>query len=112
MFVASPRVAVVIVDGLPVDLLESELDGLPFIRERLPHAGTAVSCFPSTTGPAYFPFLAGSTPGRANVPGIRWFDRTVPTRSRFPHRGLRSYVGPDAGRMKTDTAVRLEDLLR
>ncbi|MBD0329504.1 MAG: alkaline phosphatase family protein [Thermoleophilia bacterium] len=95
-----------IVDGLPVDLLERELPRLPFIRERLPHAATAVSCFPSTTGPAYFPFLAGASPGRANVPGIRWFDRTVPSRSRFPHRGLRSYVGPDAARMRHDTAVR------
>jgi hypothetical protein len=97
---------VVVVDGLPVELLEQELDRLPFIRERLPHAGTAVSCFPSTTGPAYFPLLAGSTPGRANVPGIRWFDRTVATRMPFPHRGLRSYVGPDADRMRTDTDVR------
>src|SRR5215210_6871175 len=66
---ASPRVVVVIVDGLPVELLESELAGLPFIRERLPYSGTAVSCFPSTTGPAYFPFLAGSTPRPRERPG-------------------------------------------
>ena len=97
---------VVIVDGLPGDLLERELSRLPFMRERLPYAGRAVSCFPSTTGPAYFPFLAGMTPGRANITGIRWFDRTTPTRSRFPHRGLRSYVGPDAGKMRTDTAAK------
>ena len=101
-----PRVVVVIVDGLPVELLERELHRLPFLRERLPHAATAVSCFPSTTGPAYFPFLAGATPGRANVPGIRWFDRTVESHTRFPHRGLRSYVGADAGKIRTDTAVR------
>jgi hypothetical protein len=100
-----PRVVVVIVDGLPVSLLDSLLPDLPFLRERCPHRATAVSCFPSTTGPAYFPFLAGCTPGRANVPGIRWFDRTRRTRSRFPHRGLRSYVGPDAAKMQTDTAV-------
>ena len=100
------RVVVAIVDGLPMPLLERCLPDLDFIRERAPHRSEAVSCFPSTTGPAYFPFLAGSTPGRANVPGIRWFDRTWPTRTRFPHRGLRSYVGPDAGKMKTDTNVR------
>jgi len=103
---SAPAVVVVIIDGLPADLLERELPGLPFLRERAPHAGEAVSCFPSTTGPAYFPFLAGATPGRANVTGIRWFDRTVATTSRFPHRGLRSYVGPDAGKMQSDTAVR------
>jgi len=101
-----PAVVVVIIDGLPVDLLERELPRLPFLRERAPHGGQAVSCFPSTTGPAYFPFLAGTTPGRANVTGIRWFDRTVATPSRFPHRGLRSYVGPDAAKMRSDTEAR------
>jgi hypothetical protein len=97
------RVVVVIVDGLPIDLADDVIPGLPFLGPRLPYAATAVSCFPSTTGPAYFPFLAGCTPGRANVPGIRWFDRTRPTPSAFPHRGLRSYVGPDARRLATDT---------
>jgi hypothetical protein len=98
-----PRVVVVIVDGLPVELADEVIPGLPFLGPRVPHRSTAVSCFPSTTGPAYFPFLAGCTPGRANVPGIRWFDRTRPTRSAFPHRGLRSYVGPDARKLATDT---------
>jgi hypothetical protein len=98
-----PRVVVVIVDGLPLDLAESVVPELPYLGPRLVHRSRAISCFPSTTGPAYFPFLAGCTPGRANVPGIRWFDRTRPTRSAFPHRGLRSYVGPDARRLATDT---------
>src|SRR5918992_3954600 len=105
MEVAPPRVVVVVVDGLPRPLLERLLPELDFLRERCPHHGEAVSCFPSTTGPAYFPFLAGATPGRANVPGIRWFDRTVRARTRFPHGGLRSYVGPDVAKMRTDTAV-------
>ena len=95
----------IVIDGLPLPLLERRLPELPFLRERAPHRGRAVSCFPSTTGPAYFPFLAGSTPGRANVPGIRWFDRTRETATRFPHRGLRSYVGPDAAKMRRDTAL-------
>lgn len=99
----SARVVVVVVDGLPVDLADEVVPELPFLGARLHHASTAVSCFPSTTGPAYFPFLAGCTPGRANVPGIRWFDRTRPTPSAFPHRGLRSYVGPDARKLATDT---------
>jgi hypothetical protein len=103
----APRLVTVVVDGLPCDLLERALPSLPFISSRLPHRATAVSCFPSTTGPAYFPFLAGCTPGRANVPGIRWFDRTRPTRTRFPHRGLRSYVGPDAKKLATDTEVKV-----
>jgi hypothetical protein len=102
---AEPRVVVVVIDGLPTELLEQELPRLPFLSSRTPHHATAVSCYPSTTGPAYFPLLAGVTPGAANVPGIRWFDRTRPTRSRFPHRGLRSYVGPDAAKMESDTAA-------
>ena len=97
------RVVVVIVDGLPVELADELIPELPFLGARMAHRRTAVSCFPSTTGPVYFPFLAGCTPGRANVPGIRWFDRTRPTRSAFPHRGLRSYVGPDVRRLATDT---------
>jgi hypothetical protein len=96
---------VVVIDGLPADLLEQELPRLPFLSSRTPHRATAVSCYPSTTGPAYFPLLAGVSPGAANIPGIRWFDRTRPTRSRFPHRGLRSYVGPDAAKMPSDTAA-------
>ena len=66
-----PRVVVVIVDGLPVELADDVIPGLPFLGAKLRHRATAVSCFPSTTGPAYFPFLAGCTPGRANIPGIR-----------------------------------------
>ncbi len=97
------KVAVIVVDGLPCELLDRAYPELAFLSSRAPHRSTAVSCFPSTTGPAYFPLLAGVTPGRANVTGIRWFDRTRPTRSRFPHRGLRSYVGPDAGKLATDT---------
>ena len=97
------RVVVVIIDGLPLGLADEVVPALPFLGPRLAHRATAISCFPSTTGPAYFPFLAGCTPGRANIPGIRWFDRTRPTQSAFPHRGLRSYVGPDARRLATDT---------
>jgi hypothetical protein len=99
----SVRLAVIVIDGLPCELLDRAFPQLPFLSSRTPHRSTAVSCFPSTTGPAYFPLLAGVTPGRANVTGIRWFDRTRPTRSRFPHRGLRSYVGPDAGKLASDT---------
>jgi len=102
---ADTKVAFVVVDGLPVDLADRVLPELPFVGSRLEYRASAVSCFPSTTGPAYFPLLAGCTPGRANVPGIRWFDRTRPTKTAFPHRGLRSYVGPDARRMKDDTKV-------
>ena len=92
--IVEAKVAFVVIDGLPLDLAERVLPELPFVGSRLPHHGSAVSCFPSTTGPAYFPLLAGCTPGRANVPGIRWFDRTRPTKTDFPHRGLRRSSAP------------------
>jgi predicted AlkP superfamily phosphohydrolase/phosphomutase len=35
----------------------------------------AITVFPSTTSVAYLPFLTGCTPGRCNIPSIRWLDR-------------------------------------
>jgi hypothetical protein len=87
---------VLIADGLRPDVLQralaaGQLPGLAGLKER----GTMheiVSAFPSVTGAAYIPMLAGLHPGRAGVPGLRWFDRT---RRIGPWRGhSRSYIGP------------------
>ncbi|MGH7885250.1 MAG: alkaline phosphatase family protein [Thermodesulfobacteriota bacterium] len=55
--------------------------------------GTTV--FPSTTGPAYTPYLLGKFPGRCNLPGIRWFDRHYYDKELFSFRRFRSYIGPE-----------------
>lgn len=51
------------------------------------------SVFPSTTGPAYLPFLTGNYPGTCNLPGIRWFDKKIFGQGKPRFDRYRSYVG-------------------
>ncbi len=77
---------------------------LPHLQ-RLAEEGTfrvASTCFPSTTGPAYLPFLTGHFPGTMNIPGIRWFDKKEFKRTRWNRMAMRSYCGPEAGWFNTD----------
>ena len=55
-----------------------------------------ITVFPSTTGPAYTPYLLGRFPGRCNLPGIRWFDRRYYDATPFSLRRFRSYAGPQS----------------
>ncbi len=60
-------------------LLEKGL--LPNVEKYIISKGKyamGITCFPSTTGPANLPYLAGTFPGHGNIPGVRWFDRTNP----------------------------------
>ena len=73
---------VILADGSRADVMEDMVrrGQLPAIGDYLVSQGTlkhAVTAFPSTTGPAYLPYLTGSYPGTCNVPGIRWFDKDV-----------------------------------
>ena len=54
-----------------------------------------VTVFPSTTGPAYTPYLLGKFPGRCDLPGIRWFDRRYYDKEVVSLRRFRSYIGPE-----------------
>jgi len=64
---------------------------LPNVSRYLVERGTAtdaITCFPSTTGPAFTPTMTGCYPGTCNIPGVRWFDRSMhdkkmPTTNRF-----------------------------
>ncbi len=93
-------------DGGRADLFKSLLDSgdLPHIREHLVDRGcyrTALTVFPSTTGPAHIPFVSGIHPGTANVPGYRWLSRTAhDTRRRSfdRHRSLNTPRGLFLGR--------------
>lgn len=95
-----------LLDGARPDIL-SELiaEGkLPNLK-RIVNEGTfrkATTCFPSTTGPAYLPFLTGHFPGTMNIPGIRWFDKKEFKRTRWNTMAMRSYCGPEAGYFNTD----------
>jgi hypothetical protein len=65
----------------------------------------AITVFPSTTSVAYLPFLTGCTPGRCNIPSIRWLDR-----KRYGGRwwrdrdAVRSYCGYQAPLLDRDIA--------
>ena len=100
------RVVVLLADGARADVLAEELAAgrLPNIARRLSGPGAslpAVTSFPSTTGPAYLPFLTGCFPGTCNVPGIRWFDKAKYDATRSFDR-YRSYVGLESFLMASD----------
>jgi hypothetical protein len=69
-----------LLDGARVDLFTELLQrgDLPNLSRYLIEPGSfraATTVFPSVTGVAYVPYLTGLFPGRANIPGYRWFDR-------------------------------------
>lgn len=97
-------------DGARADLYEHLLSAgdLPNISKYVVERGThisAVTVFPSTTGPAYVPYVLGKYPGRCNMPGIRWFDRYEFSKNMFSLRGFRSYIGPEAYLMNKDLSA-------
>jgi hypothetical protein len=105
--VAEKRVILLLVDGLRPDVAEAALarGELPALEAMVRGGGTArgVTVFPSTTSVAYLPFLTGCTPGRCNVPSIRWLDRTRYAGRWWRDRELvRSYCGYQAGRLDGD----------
>jgi len=97
---------VMLADGARSDVISEELAAgrLPNIARHLVEPGTslpAVTSFPSTTGPAYLPFLTGCFPGTCNVPGIRWFDKASYD-SGYSFDRYRSYVGLESFCMASD----------
>lgn len=94
-------------DGARLDVFAFlfERGDLENIQKYVVSAGKflkGVTVFPSTTGPAYTPYLLGRFPGRCNLPGIRWFDRSRYEGNPFSLRRFRSYAGPEAALMNGD----------
>lgn len=92
------RVVMILADGAREDVFRQLLSkgDLPHIEQELVRNGSCasgVTTFPSTTGPAYFPFLTGCTPGTLNVPGIRWFDKAAYGDMKKKMVKFRSYCG-------------------
>ena len=92
----------IVADGLRPDTLFAAMDAgqLPALAQLRAEgsAHTITTVFPSVTGSAYTPFLLGLHPGRAGLPGLRWWDRAR-TATRAPAHA-RSYVG--IGGMRAD----------
>ena len=102
---ASPyrRLIFVMIDGATYDVLRElmaagDLPALAALAEAGGGLKKAVTCFPSTTGPAYIPYFMGLFPGTANVPGYRWLSRAGynDEGSRWTRPGLASYSGREA----------------
>lgn len=99
-------------DGARADVFSELLSKgeLPNIAKYVVERGSyrvAVSVFPSTTGPAYTPYIFGKYPGRCDFPGIRWFDRRVyPDKRRiFSFSRFRSYIGLETYFMNSDIST-------
>ncbi len=109
---ASPaaRCFLLLIDGLRPDVAEERLAAgdLPHLAEMLAAGGRtrAITVFPSTTSVAYLPFLTGCTPGRCNIPSIRWLDRGAYGGRWWREReAVRSYCGYQAPRLDADIAA-------
>ena len=97
----------IMADGARADVFQELLGrgDLPNVSKYIVEKGTfrsAISVFPSTTGPAYAPFIMGRFPGRCNLPGIRWFDRKLYSKKIFSPYRSRSYVGIEGFLMNRD----------
>lgn len=109
------RFIVILADGARYDVFQDLLSQgrLPNFEEVFLSEGSfakATSVFPSTTGPAYMPFLTGCFPGTCNVPGIRWFDKETYRNKTFSLNRFRSYVGFESFLMNRDMAPQIETL--
>ncbi|HEX5036548.1 MAG TPA: alkaline phosphatase family protein [bacterium] len=104
------RCLMILADGARADVLRDLADKgeLPSISEHLIGPGSlraAVTAFPSTTGPAYLPYLTGCYPGTCNLPGIRWFDKDHFAENPLSKDRFRSYVGAESFYMNRDLAA-------
>lgn len=109
------RFIILLADGARYDVFQDLLarGALPRLTEIFQREGTyakATSVFPSTTGPAYMPFLTGCFPGTCNVPGIRWFDKDQYAGKKISLKRYRSYVGFESLLMNHDMKRELPTL--
>lgn len=98
---------VILADGARADVMRDLVRSgkLPAIGDHLVSRGglkEGVTAFPSTTGPAYLPYLTGCYPGTCNVPGIRWFDKDHYAEKPYSKDRFRSYVGAESFYMNSD----------
>lgn len=107
------RCIMILADGARADRMALFLAAgkLPHIRDTFLATGgfyEGTTVFPSTTGPAYFPFLTGCYPGTVNVPGIRWLDKNRFAKPWFFSKRRRSYVGIETFCLNLDMNRRIE----
>jgi hypothetical protein len=109
------RVLAILADGAGWDVVQrlASAGEMPNLRQHFIERGglrPAISVFPSVSGPAHLPLLAGLHPGRANLPGIRWAERPAGRRGNFLFR-TRSYMAPwRAAKLERDIPAEVRTL--
>ena len=103
------------VDGARPDVLRALAASgqIPNIARHLSAEGQhheGVSVLPSVSNVAYIPMLTGQYPGTANVPGVRWVDKSKFTSGRLLLQGHRSYMAPSHVKLNGDLSPDLETL--
>ncbi len=95
----TPKMVFFLLDGCRQDTFarlcdEGKVPTLARLRDGGLWADTGVSVFPSTTGPAYAPFINGLLPATSGLAGIRQLKRAKGQ--------YRVYCGQDSGAIKDD----------
>lgn len=103
------HVVLFLLGGVSPSLMDGLLrkGDLPHIAMHVAERGssrTAIGAFPSAPGPASVPFVTGAFPGSCDIPGARWFDRTVPSSHVIAMNRFRDYRGWGAYAMDRDLA--------
>lgn len=93
--------------GIERDVFDAQIarGDLPNISNHIIGRGgkyDAIGAFPSTMGPAVTPYVTGCFPGTCDIPGVRWFDKTVPSGRMLSMNRFRDYLGWGAYAMDHD----------
>src|SRR5207248_1274871 len=102
------RLVFIMIDGANYEAMRDfmasgDLPALSRLAEEGGGLKKAVTCFPSTTGPAYVPYLMGLFPGTANVPGYRWLSRAAYSAGgRWTRPAVASYSGFEGANFNLD----------
>lgn len=112
---AFSHVVLFLVGGVSPALIEAlaRRGDLPHISAHFLERGgktTATSAFPSTLGPTSTPFVTGAFPGTCDIPGVRWFDRTIPPSRVITMNRFRDYLGWGAYAMDHDLSKSVQTI--
>ena len=106
---------IILADGVRPDVLRAlaAAGELPHMARGLLAGGfqySGVTVLPSVTSVAYVPMLTGQYPGTANVPGLRWMDKSEFSSARPLQGGHRSYISPAHVQFDGDLSPDLETI--
>ncbi len=106
---------IILADGFRPDVLSrlAASGEIPNIAKYFFHEGHSyegVTVLPSVSNVAYIPMLTGQYPGTADVPGLRWVEKSRFTRGKLFLRGHRSYIAPGHLKMDGDLSEDLDTL--